>query len=279
MTSSSGSSRTEFAILPRAKRVLSKARVSTRAAKRAAFWHARHFERPREAILRSVLPLLLIAWFVLISLTGCATAPPARTPVLEPPPPPETGQGPVTAEPVKETIEPAQKDIPLLPGAMRVYPSQDPRNQAPADAPEAFPLAGATGWPGTASSAKGGESTPPAATESTLPVAVQRAEPNAPTESAPPARVGAIEPGPSDHFSVQLFASTSGDVARRRMDELAPSLSTPLHIDEEGGLFKVRLGELKTRREAERLRKEVLGFGFRDAFVVSPTPMKKGSSW
>lgn len=140
----------------------------------------------------------------------------------------------------------AGKDLPPVPGADRVYPSDDPRNRPSSGAPEAFPLPGGVPF------------VPPRATTET---------PRVKGEAAVPPRVGSTPTG----FAVQLFASRSRAMAEERAREIAARLGEPVEVREENGLFKARIGAMPGRSEAERLRRRAIELGFRDAFVVERT--------
>jgi hypothetical protein len=182
------------------------------------------------------------ALLVLLALlpAGCASrraAPPDLTRPQGSPPPVETGE-------VSAAVPGAE--APALPGAGRVYPSREEKNQAPADAPEAFALdAGAPPTPAPLQAVSGRRR-----------------------------RTASLPDEPSDRssrrevFSVQLFASASRALAERRGSQLEARFSAPVRVEKEEGLFKVRLGLFATRAEAERSRRRALDLGLRDAFVV-----------
>ncbi len=124
-----------------------------------------------------------------------------------------------------------------LPGSDRVYPSQDPGNQASPGAADAFPAPGGS-----------------------------RAVPGA-VEAAPVPGV-AREPAGPVLYQVQVFASGSVEAARNRAIEIAEMLHLPVRVIREGGLHLVRVGEEHDIGEAERLKRLAVDLGYRDAMVV-----------
>jgi hypothetical protein len=168
-----------------------------------------------------------------------------------------------------------------LPGTNRVYPSQDPRNHATPDAPEAFPLPGAVA--GSVVKGAVAESAAEDAMAESLDEnpAAESVDEDAMAESldedpaaesvdedpTPGASV-VVSPPPSAAWSVQLLASSSLSVARERAGALTPYFPEPLRVEPVAGLFKVRVGRCANRGEAEALRRKALDLGLRDAFVV-----------
>ncbi len=186
---------------------------------------------------------------------GCAARHPAPTPtpttvpsssVLE--------QGATPTVHGKAPSESSGEAFPRLPGTDRVYPSQDPRNHATPDEPEAFPLsaavAGSVDEDAAADSINDGQ----------LAGSVD--------EDAGVEESVAISPPPSAAWSVQLLVSSSLSVARERAGALTPYFPEPPRVEPVAGLFKVRVGRCATRGEAEALRRKALELGLRDAFVV-----------
>ena len=182
--------------------------------------------------------------------------------------------------------------FPPLPGTNRVYPSQDPRNHATQDAPEAFPLAGAvigSAVKGAVAEAVDGDPAAGSVAEDAMadtlagdPAAELAAEdamtdsPDRDPVAGPVAEDVAAEGSvaaslpPSATWSVQLLASSSLSVARARARGLTRYFSEPPRVEPVGGLFKVRVGHCATRGEAEALRRRAFKLGLRDAFVVRP---------
>ncbi len=126
-----------------------------------------------------------------------------------------------------------------LPGSDRVYPSQDPGNQARPEAPDAFPAPGGS-----------------------------RAEPGS-TRTQPAGGQATREPAGQTLHEVQVFASGSAEAAREKAVEIAEMLHLPVRVIREGGLHLVRVGEAADRGEAERLLRMAIHLGYRDAMVVA----------
>lgn len=171
---------------------------------------------------------------VAVAFLGCAgprravPLPPAEADLTEPRPAPAGGV-----------------EIPLPPGAERLYPSEDPRNAPVPGRGEAFPH-------------PSGAATPP------------RPVVPSPSPSAPPAAAPAPAGARSGRstFLVQLFASGSHETAGRRAEALSEHFDRPVVIEEERGLFKVRIEAPGGRDSAEALRRRAVELGFRDAFVI-----------
>jgi hypothetical protein len=193
---------------------------------------------------------------------GCA----ARRPVVTEIPPSPVSERAVTPE-VARTPRPAPEGEAFspLPGTDRVYPSQDPRNQARPGAPEAFPLTGALEAPGAGVPVAAEVVEQPALTP-----AAGNAAPDSVAAEPGTAESAAESPPPAAAWSVQLLASSSMPVARERAESLAPYFAEPTRVEPEGGLFKVRVGRCGSRDEAEALRRRASELGLRDAFVVPP---------
>jgi cell division septation protein DedD len=180
---------------------------------------------------------------------GCA----AKSRVVpEPLPPPPRGELTLESDDGRTSTVPAAP----LPGAERIYPSQDPRNQVPPGAPEAFP-GGATA-------------------ASPVPAPLPQAELPSPEAAAPSTEAGEPDAGTppiaeDGAFAVQLFATGSRAAADARATQLARWFDPPPRVVAEGGMFKVRLGPFADRGVAESVRRHAFDLGFRDAFVVERT--------
>ncbi len=241
--------------------------------------------------------LRLLGLVVALQLgAACAARRPATVPVT---PPPVTERVEAKAPPQPAPPEARAAEFPPLPGTDRVYPSQDPRNQALAGSPEAFPLGGAGDDSANRTRVEPGDGQIPAAAESldvvtpeemefiagpeptgngtTAAEAESAAEPgrDEPWESdasrpaAPASKPDS--PAPSATWSVQLLASSSASVARERAAALARYFPEPPRVEPAHGLFRVRVGRCATRGEAEALRRRARAAGFADAFVVPPS--------
>ncbi len=112
---------------------------------------------------RRFLPPALILAAALFGSGACAshhtTAPPPE-PVPEAAP---SASGQTSAPGPAPAAQGRESNAPYLPGTDRVFPSQDPRNHAAADAPEAFPAPAVPVGPSNPSGAAGEPSNPPGA--------------------------------------------------------------------------------------------------------------------
>lgn len=209
------------------------------------------------AVVSGALLLLFpIALLILFLGSGCATRRPVAGPGPIPipsSPAPLSGQVETTVVPGAIPSEPDTDASPSLPGADRVYPSQDPRNRVNPDAPEAFPLrAGVAGQ----------------TAEGMLPQGSAAGASGPITEGTLPGGSAAGEPSKSLVWSVQLLASGSAAIARERAGALAPYFDEAPRVVPAAGLFRVRVGHCAARDEAEAVRRKAVDLGLRDAFVV-----------
>ena len=123
-----------------------------------------------------------------------------------------------------------------LPGQDRLLPSEDPRNRP---------------QPGVVP-----------------PMTVEQEGPGKPIDPAAQFLPPPIPPGES-RFRVQVLASTMSLPSFRMREELAAQIPEPVFVEQERGIWKVRVGDLKDREQAEALRRRMLGLGYDDAFVVA----------
>lgn len=92
-------------------------------------------------------------------------------------------------------------------------------------------------------------------------------EAEAPVDTTPPA------PTPKathiDGFRVQVFASAGRDIAEgaRRLAEAR--LHASAYVEEGAGLFKVRVGNCRTREQAEKLLEKCRSGNYPDAWIVA----------
>jgi hypothetical protein len=198
----------------------------------------------------------------LLLAAGCASKPRLRTPDLGP----DRGTIP------RADRSTAEK----LPGADRVYPSQEDDNQAAAGAPEAFPKpreaapdpAAATGRgapkPAAASRAAGADGL-----SNLDPDAVMARRKSGVPDAGPIEIPKPLPPDAKVAYSVQLYAGTSFDISEERRKELQSYFEVPLRIDSEGGLYKVRAGRFRSREDAEETRRTAASIGIEGAFVVA----------
>jgi len=209
----------------------------------------------------------LAAVAVLIGAAGAGCAGHRRTHA-----PPSTD---VTTESTRK-IEPPPKASGSeihLPGQNRTLPSEDPRNRPRSGAPEMPVLntpggASASRSPAPASAAQSSASTgtPPVAkaedTPDSRPVGGGPSGDPAARLLPPPVPAGEVR------FRVQVFASTNSFSAFSMRDETARTVGEPVYVEQEGGMWKVRLGDCKSLQEAQALRRRVKGLGYDDAFVL-----------
>lgn len=86
-----------------------------------------------------------------------------------------------------------------------------------------------------------------------------------PAVSAAPEKAAAGEP----RFRIQILASSQIDMARREKVNAENVMKRPVFMASDQSLYKLYVGEFKTRAEAEALLPEVRKFGYKDAWVVS----------
>lgn len=69
-------------------------------------------------------------------------------------------------------------------------------------------------------------------------------------------------------YRVQIAAMSTENAARQAAQKAANVLNVKGYIEFEGGLWKVRMGNARTREEAEILRDYAKGKGYSDAWIV-----------
>jgi cell division septation protein DedD len=193
-------------------------------------------KRTRYAVILA-LPAALT--FFSIAGLGCA----ARSRTQKPP----TGDAAAERIPPKLSTDEAESGL-RLPGQNRFLPSEDPRN-------------GEGGRSGAGAGASGGA----------VAAAGAVAVPSAPRESAgDPAAKLLPPPVPPEgvRYRVQVFASSSSYPAYSMRDEVAGIVEEPVYVEQEEEIWKVRLGDLKSREDADALRRRMRGLGYEDAFIV-----------
>lgn len=162
----------------------------------------------------------------------------------------------------KPERSPELEDVPRaggvrLPGLDRRLPSE--MNDAPPSAPEAFPaLASAS----QGEARPGGEPLRGGESRQTLPPNDRTGTPSSPAPGAVRAPSGPVD------YSVQLSATSTEWGARDRVRAWAPLFQDPLRIDEEDGLYKVRLGRYPDAAAAAEARNLAAAAGLTEAFVV-----------
>lgn len=265
------------------------------------------------AALSRALPMLACGVWIALSVAitpGCASKravvrPPAPVaeqqpaPQTTPEPPPRGPVNPSTVTPPAREGEGAPPLAIVVPGVNRVYPSEEPANQAAPDAAEAFPLSGRerSDTPVVAAqvrqprepqsipkeepftpevakladervgAAAGSADVRPTTTEATpAPAAPATAAPPVATRATPVDRDGA-----ELRYRVQLFATGTQKVADDRRATMSEFLRLPLFVESENGLFKVRTAA-GSRAEALGWLEQAVGLGYADAFLVPVTP-------
>ena len=193
-----------------------------------------------------------------------------------------------------------QRSTATLPGANRIYPSQQNAQETRPGAPEAFPSAGAWGSsrgsgdapsypePGSSAASSGASSAMSGSTASGSTASGSTASGSAAsgstasgsTTSGSTATAGrswdtssqagqAAGQAISSYFSVQLWTSTSEEKATQRKDTLQKEFDVPLRVAFTHGLYRVCAGEFSTETEALELQRRSVGRGLVDAQVVS----------
>jgi len=68
-------------------------------------------------------------------------------------------------------------------------------------------------------------------------------------------------------FRVQIFASSQIDIARKEKANAENAIKRPVFMASEQSLYKLYVGEFKTRAEAEAVLPEIKKLGYKDAWV------------
>jgi hypothetical protein len=92
-------------------------------------------------------------------------------------------------------------------------------------------------------------------------------EAEAPPDTAP--KVTAPADSTTDGFRIQLFASADRDVAQNARDVAAKRLGIAAHLDLDGGVYKVRVGDYRRREDAAAALPTVRAQYYPDAWIVS----------
>jgi len=82
----------------------------------------------------------------------------------------------------------------------------------------------------------------------------------------------APEKGPAagePRFRIQILASSQVDMARREKVNAESVMKQPVFMASDQSLYKLYVGDFKTRAEAEAALPEVRKLGYKDAWVVS----------
>ena len=95
-------------------------------------------------------------------------------------------------------------------------------------------------------------------------------------EVAPAASVGKQvgADGAEEHFRIQILASSQVDMARKEKVSAETALKHPVFMVSEQSLYKLYVGDFKTKAEAEATLPEVRKAGYKDAWVVSTKPIR-----
>jgi len=78
-------------------------------------------------------------------------------------------------------------------------------------------------------------------------------------------KITASEP----RFRIQILASSQPDMARKEKMNAESVMKQPVFMASEQSLYKLYVGDFKTRAEAEAALPEVRKLGYKDAWVVS----------
>jgi len=76
-------------------------------------------------------------------------------------------------------------------------------------------------------------------------------------------------------YRVQLSATSDESQARELQRNAIFKFSADVYLTFEGSLYKVRVGDCRTREEAEELRDSAIRGGFRDAWIVPARVFQK----
>jgi len=88
---------------------------------------------------------------------------------------------------------------------------------------------------------------------------------------------GGSAPAPQSgemRFRVQILASSQIDMVRREKVSAEAAISHPVFMASEQSLYKLYVGDFKTKAEAEAILPEVKSKGYQDAWVVSTKAMQ-----
>jgi len=102
-----------------------------------------------------------------------------------------------------------------------------------------------------------------------------------PVEEITEAEADSVASGPG--YRVQLFASGEQENAKTYEMEVEMRLGIATYLEYLDGMYKVRVGDCRTRQEAENLRDQCRAAGYQDAWIVStvvnlPRTQKDGSN-
>jgi cell division septation protein DedD len=78
--------------------------------------------------------------------------------------------------------------------------------------------------------------------------------------------------GAEEHFRIQILASSQVDMARKEKVNAETALKHPVFMVSEQSLYKLYVGDFKTKAEAEAALPDVRQKGYKDAWIVSTKP-------
>ena len=82
-----------------------------------------------------------------------------------------------------------------------------------------------------------------------------------------------------DGFRVQVFASADESQARSVSQAVAARTGQKAYVQPEDGMYKVRVGDCRSREEAEKLRNKCKNAGYSDAWIVmAPIIVESGKN-
>ena len=91
------------------------------------------------------------------------------------------------------------------------------------------------------------------------------------TFTVPESTDTAAETATADGYRVQIFAGSSEDNARELALEAESALGVPVYVNHVDGYWKVRVGDCRTRAEAETLRNRARNAGYADCWIAADT--------
>ena len=69
-------------------------------------------------------------------------------------------------------------------------------------------------------------------------------------------------------FRIQIYTSTFIDSAIAMKDSLERTINALFYLEHDDPYYKIRLGNYTTRDEAENLREKIVGYGYKEAWIV-----------
>lgn len=68
-------------------------------------------------------------------------------------------------------------------------------------------------------------------------------------------------------YQVQFFTTAKLKSAEKEKKDIEESLQVPVSIIEESAVYKLRAGKFKKKEDAEKLRKQIIEIGHKDAWI------------